>query len=227
MYIFKCLPVCFPLNWHQPAQIVCCSSASYSSEQKWRSTDSVEQLQSSSSSQVPSEWPEIRHHIWQILGTLHKKACLLTRPPKICIWLLIHKEKSLKNIITRHQLVKKNLFNKSNFYYNLFLKLGRNFVNFLDLSCLKNSEKIHCTTVQRTEPTSDLGFSLFPRPIDDTRDQKSYLLKVQSLPLGIMSLPKQLTSFLYFFVIIVVLHVMQWRPDVLWNLSEWPQAQCN
>ena len=75
---------------------------------------------------------------------------------------------------------------------------------------------VHCTTVQRKESISDLGFSLFPRPIDDTRDQKSYLLKVQSLPLDIMSLPKQLTSF---FILLcdycVILYVMQWRPDVL------------
>ena len=73
------LPVCFPLNWHHPAQMVCCSLASYSSEQKCLSTESWEQMQSSvSSSQVPPECPEMRHHNWQTLGTLHKKACLLT-----------------------------------------------------------------------------------------------------------------------------------------------------
>ena len=71
-------PVCFPsLNWHHPAHRVCCSSASISSEQKgWPGW--VEQVQSSFSSQVPPEWPEMLHHTWQTLGSLHRKDCRLT-----------------------------------------------------------------------------------------------------------------------------------------------------
>ena len=56
------------------------------------------------------------------------------------------KKISLENINLGHQLLLKTFFDKFNFKNNLFLKLGRKIVNFLNLSTLseKLQKKIRC-----------------------------------------------------------------------------------
>ena len=57
------------------------------------------------------------------------------------VWIFL-KKISLKNINLGHQLLLKTFFDKSNFKNNLFLKLGRKIVIFLNLSNLSERVQI-------------------------------------------------------------------------------------